>query len=92
MASAHLGMQSYQGVTFLFSLGLSLKRSCLMNAIGGVPSPNKEYSSRVIPVAFFIAGSTRGRDFFFFCVGAAVEMESTSRMSALVIVLDKQSS
>ena len=39
-----------------------------------------------MPVAFLIAGSTVGFDFFFFCAGTLFEMERTSRMSALVIL------
>src|SRR5579862_7907233 len=76
----------YQGVAFLLSLGLSLKRSCLIKAIGGVPSPRREYNSRVMPVAFLIAGSMLVLVFFFFCAGATLEMDRTSRISALVIV------
>jgi len=57
-----------------------------MKAIGAVPSPKREYNSRVIPVAFFIAGSITGFAFFFFWTGTELEMERTSRMSALVML------
>ena len=70
----------------MLSFGLSLNLSCLIKAIGGVPSPKREYNSRVIPVAFLIAGSRTGLVFFFFCIGAVFEMERTSRISALVIL------
>lgn len=57
-----------------------------MNAIGAVPPPNKEYSSRVIPVAPFRAGSMDDLAFFFGTGAVGVEMERTSRISWLVIL------
>ena len=85
-------MMVYHGAAFLLSFGLSLKRSFLMKDIGGSASPSSEYSSLVIPVAFLIAGSTRVFVFFVFCDGAEPEMERTSLMSALVMVLVGHSS
>ena len=75
----------YHGVTFLFNFGLSLKRSCLIKAMDGVPSPKREYNSLVIPVALLMAASVAVFCFFFLGAGAVLGRDRTSRISALVI-------